>query len=325
MPNDTNKIKLLLLWDILCKHTDENHAINTDEIIELLAQKGINVSRKIVVTDIEALCNYGYEVLSYKKKYHYYYVVSRQLETAEVVLLADVIKASKLSDGQKNALIEKLSGTLCLYQAESISKHLISFDNGRKGNSSFIYNVDAIERAINENKQLSFLYFSYDEKHNKVYRKNGKRYVVNPIIMVWDKNNYYMLCFSNGYDNIVTYRLDRMEDVKVSETEREPHEEYELFNTEEYRKQVFSMFGGECHKVTLLFASELLSDIFDRFGDNLKIKRIDDNTLSVDVNVQVSKTFFSWIVGTQGKVKIKSPAKVVSEFADFVKVIKDNY
>lgn len=325
MPNDTNKIKLLLLWDILCKHTDENHAINTDEIIELLAQKGISVSRKIVVTDIEALCNYGYEVLSYKKKYHYYYVVSRQLETAEVVLLADVIKASKLSDGQKNALIEKLSGTLCLYQAESISKHLISFDNGRKGNSSFIYNVDAIERAINENKQLSFLYFSYDEKHNKVYRKNGKRYVVNPIIMVWDKNNYYMLCFSNGYDNIVTYRLDRMEDVKVSETEREPHEEYELFNTEEYRKQVFSMFGGECHKVTLLFASELLSDIFDRFGDNLKIKRIDDNTLSVDVNVQVSKTFFSWIVGTQGKVKIKSPAKVVSEFADFVKVIKDNY
>lgn len=325
MANDVNKIKLLLLWDILCKHTDESHAINTDEIIALLAQRGISVSRKIVVTDIEALCNYGYEVLSYKKKYHYYYVVSRQLETAEVVLLADVIKSSKLSDGQKNALIEKLFGTLCLYQAESISKHLISFDNGRKGNSSFIYNVDAIERAINENKQLSFLYFSYDEKHNKVYRKNGKRYVVNPIIMVWDKNNYYMLCFSNGYDNIVTYRLDRMEDVKVSETEREEHKEYELFNTEEYRKQVFSMFGGQIQKVTLLFNEELLSDVFDRFGDNLKIKRISDNTLSVDVTVQVSKTFFSWIVGTQGKIKIKSPAKVLAEFTDFVKVIKDNY
>ncbi len=29
MANDVNKIKLLLLWDILCKHTDENHAINT--------------------------------------------------------------------------------------------------------------------------------------------------------------------------------------------------------------------------------------------------------------------------------------------------------
>ena len=28
MANDVNKIKLLLLWDILCKHTDENHANN---------------------------------------------------------------------------------------------------------------------------------------------------------------------------------------------------------------------------------------------------------------------------------------------------------
>ena len=47
--------------------------------------------------------------------------------------------------------------------------------------------------------------------------------------------------------------------------------------------------------------------------------------IGVDITVQVSKTFFSWIVGTQGKVKIKSPAKVLSEFTDFVKVIKDIY
>lgn len=27
MANDVHKIKLLVLWDILCKNTDENHAI----------------------------------------------------------------------------------------------------------------------------------------------------------------------------------------------------------------------------------------------------------------------------------------------------------
>lgn len=31
------KIKLLVLFDLLCRHTDENHALNTDEIISLLA------------------------------------------------------------------------------------------------------------------------------------------------------------------------------------------------------------------------------------------------------------------------------------------------
>lgn len=143
--------------------------------------------------------------------------------------------------------------------------------------------------------------------------------------MVWDKNNYYMLCFRNGYDDIVTYRLDKMEKVVVEEKEREYHSEYELFNTEEYRKQVFSMFGGESSRETLLFDKNMLSDIFDRFGDNVRIKKIDDHNFSVDVTVQVSKTFFSWIVGTQGKVKIKSPSKVLSEFTEFVNKIKETY
>lgn len=52
MANDVHKIKLLLLWDILCKNTDEDHALNTDEIANLLALRGVNVSRKILVQDI---------------------------------------------------------------------------------------------------------------------------------------------------------------------------------------------------------------------------------------------------------------------------------
>ena len=77
MTKDKNKIKLLVLWDILCKNTDENHAMNSDEIREELAKRGISVMRKVVATDIAALNKYGYEVLSYKKKYYYYYDVSR--------------------------------------------------------------------------------------------------------------------------------------------------------------------------------------------------------------------------------------------------------
>ena len=60
MANDVHKIKLLVLWDILCKNTDENHAMNADEIREELAKRGISVMRKVVATDIAALNKYGY-------------------------------------------------------------------------------------------------------------------------------------------------------------------------------------------------------------------------------------------------------------------------
>ena len=63
MANENNKIKLLLLWDILSKNTDENHAMNSDEIREELAKRGISVMRKVVATDIAALSlrRNGYE------------------------------------------------------------------------------------------------------------------------------------------------------------------------------------------------------------------------------------------------------------------------
>ncbi len=320
------KIKLLILYDILCRMTDEEHALNADEIIEELAKRGIQLSRKVLPLDIAMLNKYGYEVLSYKKKFYYYYVVNRPFDTAEVVMLADVVQASKLSDKQKKALIERLSETLGKHQAALLSKHIIYFENRtRKGSFPLIYNVDAVERAINENKQITFLYFDYDEKHKKVYRKDGKRYTANPVIMVWNKDNYYMLCFNNNHDDLVTYRMDKMDDVKVEETERQPHTEYETFNTEEYRNQVFSMFGGALQGVSLFVAREMISDIFDKFGDSVKISKKDEDTYIAEIKVQVSRTFFAWIVGSQGKVRIKSPCKVVEEFNEFIAKIKEVY
>lgn len=60
------------------------------------------------------------------------------------------------------------------------------------------------------------------------------------------------------------------------------------------------MLDGEEQEVSIHFTLDILFDIFDYFGDNLKIRRIDENTLAAVVTVQVSKTLFSWVVGTQG-------------------------
>ncbi len=325
MRGNNNKIKLLIIYDILSKYTDENHAMNTDEIIVELEKRGISVARKVLAQDIETLNEYGYEVLSYKKKFHYYYVVNRPLETAEVVLLADVIKSSKLSTAQKKHFIENLANILCTHQAERISKNIISLSTETQSGYYLLYNVDAIDRAIEQNRQISFLYFDYDSSCKKNYRKNGERYIVNPIVMVWNNDNYYLLCIKENYDNISTYRIDKMDNIEILESECQPNQTYENFNTEEYRKQVFSMFRGELQTVSINFAKEMLSDMFDKFGNDLKVVTIDNNTYSTSVKVQTSRTFFAWIVGTQGKVKISSPSKVLKEFNEFVNVIKQEY
>lgn len=319
------KIKLLILYDMLCRFTDEEHALNTDDIIEKLGEQGIKVSPRVLVRDIELLNSHGYEILSYKKKYYYYYVVSRRFDSAEIAMLADVVKASKLSSGQKSTLIKKLAEMVGFYQAESLSKHIINCDTPKRSNSHIIYSIDAIDRAINERKKVSFLYYSLDAKKNKVYRKDGARYITNPLVMVWNKDNYYLIAYPDRHDGTTTYRIDRMESVKVEDIDIVEKAEFADFDTEKYRTQVFSMFGGEVHTVELQFVEEMIGDMYDKFGEEIRIVSDTEGMYRVQVPIQVSPTFYAWVIGSRGKVRIKSPHKVLEEFNDFIEKVKSAY
>lgn len=319
------KIKLLVLYDLLCKHTDEYHALNTDEIIALLAEKNIAVSRKILLQDIALLNEYGYEVLSYKKKYHYYYVVNRHFDSAEIAFLADAVQASKLSATQKQSLTNKLMATMGEFQIAELMTATQFGTIPKRNNRHIIYTIDTLKQAIANNKKVSFRYYSLDYQKNRVYRNDGKRYVVNPLVVVWNKDNYYLVCYYDKYDDTVIYRIDRMTEAQEETADRVYRKAFDGFDVEKYRQSVFSMFGGEEQEIELQFDSSMLDDVFDKFGEEVNIIKIDDNTYRLNVPIQVSKTFFAWVVGTQGKMRILSPQTVTEQFNAFVTKIKEEY
>lgn len=323
--NTDTSIKLLVLYDILLKMTDEDHALSTNEIIDELAKRGIAVSRKVLPSDIDLLNKYGYEVLSYTKKARYYYAVHQLFDTAEITMLADVIKASKLTESRKETIINKLYSTIGIHKNPKSFENVIYLDSKKFGNSSIIYNIDSIETAISRKKKVSFLYYHLDENKKKVYHKEKERYVFNPLSMIWSKDNYYLLCYDDRHDGTSRYRIDKMEDVRVENEPRLEKEEFKDFNPETYRKQVFSMFGGDLEKVTIRFTPDLLGDIYDKFGTDIHIQKTTDDMLKTTLEIQVSKTFFLWVVGTLGKVKITEPSNVKKEFNSFVEQINDNY
>lgn len=319
------KIKLLILYDLLCKYTDANHALNTDEIIVLLAEKKIAVSNRILVRDIALLNEYGYEVLSYRKKYYYYYVVNRHFDSAEIAFLADAVQASKLSATQKQTLTNKLMTTMGDFQATELTAAARFGTMPKRNNRHIIYTIDTLKQAIANNKKVSFQYYSLDYKKNKVYRKDGKRYVVNPLVVVWNKDNYYLVCYYDKYDDTVTYRIDRMEEAKEEAAERVYRKEFDGFDIEQYRQSVFSMFGGDEQEIDFQFDSDMLDNVFDKFGEEVNIVKVDNNTYRLKVPIQVSKTFFAWVVGTQGKMRILAPQTVCEQFNAFVTKIKEEY
>ena len=76
--NAEQKIKLLILYEILQKNTDEERHLTTQELMMALKNRGINVSRKTLYEDIETLNEYGYEVLCEKSRTNRYYVCNHK-------------------------------------------------------------------------------------------------------------------------------------------------------------------------------------------------------------------------------------------------------
>ena len=148
------KIKLLVLYDILQRETDEEHPLSTNEIIERLSARGIEVSRKILPGDIALLNKYGFEILSYKKKSHYYYVAYRPFDIAELKVLIDAVQAATfISESKTEGLVNRLASMAGENQAEKLKQNFICYDIFEEYSSTgynevwtFVINFDEAEK-----------------------------------------------------------------------------------------------------------------------------------------------------------------------------------
>lgn len=312
------KIKLLVLYEILYKNTDEERTMTTGELIASLKEKGIEVSRKTLYEDIEALNKYGYEVMCDKSRSNRYYVSDRKFERTEIQFLLNAIGVSHaLTDQKTTVLIEKLLELVGISEADQLN-HTISISD-KHGNERIYYSIDAITTAILKRKKLSFLYFDYDENCKRVYRKERSRYKVNPLGITYYGDNLYMICYHDNHADTANYRIDRMDETQVEQEEILCLEKYEDFDIKSYRQRQFGMFVGEQTEVKLTFPKEMIEVAIDRFGENISPKNIGDDQYLIKVTIQVSKLFFSWLTSFEGKVGIQSPLSVRDEYRNFLK------
>lgn len=82
----------------------------------------------------------------------------------------------------------------------------------------------------------------------------------------------------------------------------------------EYTEQTFKMYGGEAADCALELDNSLIGVIHDKFGEDVQMIRMNENTLIATVKVQISPTFWGWLFQFAGKMKILSPGNLVEEY-----------
>ena len=138
---------------------------------------------------------YGLDIVGEQHdRTYYYYLVSRQFELAELKLLVDSVQSAKfITERKTNQLIKKIEGLASKYQASQLHHQVYVSGRVKTNNEKIYYNVDYIHTAIDRNSMISFQYFQWNVKKEKVLKKDGKPYEVSPWALSWDDENYYMV------------------------------------------------------------------------------------------------------------------------------------
>lgn len=324
--NANQKLKTLYLMRFFFERTDAEHGATLAEIAAYLEANEISCERKSLYTDIDLLRDFGLDIETSRAKTTYYRLASREFELSELKLLVDAVGASKfITDKKSRSLIRKLETLASSHEAKSLNRSVFVDNRIKTMNESIYYNIDAIHLAITDGRELAFKYFRYTPEKARVFGHDGKDYVVSPLALVYNNENYYLYAYSNETGEIRTYRVDRMLDARRLNSPREKNDVINAFNPAARANTSFDMLSGELKNVSLLVDNSLSTVIIDRFGKDTRFLRESDDAFRINVDVTVSENFLGWVFGFGGKIRILSPDDVKERFKRMAKEAADVY
>ncbi|MBO5221285.1 MAG: WYL domain-containing protein [Clostridia bacterium] len=326
MPRSTNqKLKLPCLIRILQEKTDEDHGLNTEELIRELNRYGISAERKSIYDDI-ALLQDSFGMVIEHDKAKGYRLVQREFDLPELKMLVDAVQSSRfVSVTKSDELIRKLKGLTSEHRARELQRQVTVKNRIKSMNNTTIYTIDTIHNAILHNRQISFQYWGWTPAKEQAARHNGKKYKVSPWMLLWDDEYYYLVAYNRENGQLRHYRVDRMRGVSETEEVREGREEFTGVNISEYSSGVFGMFGGNITHVTFRCANRLADVVIDRFGKEVMMLPDKNGTFTFHADINVSPQFFGWVASFGEEIRIERPKEVIDQFKEHLTKALEQY
>ena len=310
--SENQKLKLLYLRDFLRQNTDERHPASVQRLIDYLASKDVRAERKSIYDDIRAINDYGVEVRYRRGSDGGYYAAQRDFELPELKLLVDAVLSSRFLSPKRSAeLIKKIAALSGEHGSELLRRDVVLAGRLKTTAEDGFANVDAIHEAIRKDSRITFRYFDWGTDLKKKFREG--EYVASPYFLLWDDENYYLIAHTEKH-GLTHYRVDKMEQIRLTGEKRVFTEEAKKLDRAAYSRENFGMFRGERKRIKLRFENALAGVVVDRFGRDIMPIPDGKEHFTLTVDVSVSPNFFGWIAGFGGRASILFPQSVVDEY-----------
>lgn len=300
--SDFSKNRVLALYKILIKNSDEQHSISMQDILDYMASEGYSCSEDSVLRYIKQLRNeLGVDVISGRGRNARYFIGNRLLEKEELKLIIDSVNASNFIEKSiATKMIDKLKSTMSKYDSEELDRSVLGINIAKAENKKILYNVNIIQEALAKGVQISFDYMGWD-KHKKLVKKYERRYNMNPWALIWSNDRYYLY----GYDVKKTgdvfvernYRVDKLDNIQLSDVPRDGKTQYRSFNANTYVSRRMGMFSGKEQAITVRIPEYLIGAFIDQFGKRITISEESEDMLQVTFYAVPSVILLGWLAG----------------------------
>ena len=268
----TEKAISICLLEILKEYSDEENIMTMKDIITKMGQLyGLKPDRRTIYSALGILGDIGYDISLYDENKIGYYLRSRDIERSEVLLLSDAVYSFPfISAKQSETLIDKLQHSLSKHQRKRYRHLTIAKPEKKTDNKQVFLNIEVLDEAISLKKQVSFTYMKYG-LDKKLHPRREKPYVVNPYQLVFTNEHYYLVCNLDGYPNASMYRVERMKDIEILDTDLT----MECDSNEVIDKAVYG-FTGEPEIITMICENVIIDDVIEKFGNDVLLDKVDD-------------------------------------------------
>lgn len=304
---EPKKLALIRIWQILKENSDYDHPMTQEDIATKLENEyGIVVERKAISRNISLLKESGVEIESRRAGS---YLDRRDFEDSELHMLIDGVLSSKhITARHSKDLIDRICSLSNKYFRSSV-KHIHSVNDWSKtDNQALFYNIELIDAAIEEGKQIHYDYNKYGI--DKKLHKTSQQYV-SPYLMILHNQRYYLMAYSEYWHNMVFHRLDRITNMTIIDRKATPIKNvpgYENgINYKELSSTMPYMYSDQPEHIDFISDEGIIDQIVDWFGNDVRIMKSNDEG-KVRVSVKASPTAMEfWAMQYINHVEILSP------------------
>lgn len=327
------KEKLVRVLQIL-QTTDKKTPINSTQIREKLDKEfGIgDVDRRTIYKDIALLTTCGYDIKAAENKKQGWYYEKHIFSDWETKMMIDTVRQAKcISEKEAAGIIRRLLSLSSNRGRLRLSSIFMPKSRNSKDKDKIGQYIELVLEAMYIHKKIEFQYTEINNKMQRVYRRDGKKYVFNLYAIYWSDNNYYLIGMHDNHDCLTHYRMDRMENVVISDEDEIQAKERMGPNTDciiqEYIDKCVNHFIGDKIRISVEYEANQTTNaiLYDFVDKSVIVKKIKDNIYQATFTKMKSVTLIGWFLEFSNYFTVVEPSELREEIIERINQAMNMY